>query len=268
VFEQTNNSYYLARTACDVSAYALVKRFGFKTAVIMSEDAAWTKPLDKAYEECLPKAGLKVVGHIRFAPDTTDFTPIYNKIEALHADVIIAGMAHTGLKPTVQWHDQRVPAALAGINLQAGATNFWDKTNGATEGVITWNTGAPGAAVTPRSVPFQKAFSKRFGGTPTLEAYMTYDSMYALKQAIERAHSTKPDALVAALEKTDLVGTMGRMEFYGRKARFTHDVKYGAKLVSGVGFQWQNGKQVAIWPPHAANGTPVLPDFVKAGQHG
>jgi branched-chain amino acid transport system substrate-binding protein len=268
VFEQTPNSYYLARAVCDISRRTLVDHFGFKTAVIMSEDAAWTQPLDRTYETCLPKAGLKVLDHIRFSPDTSDFSPIYNKIEALHADVIIAGMAHTGLKPTVQWHDQRVPAALAGINLQAGATNFWDKTNGATEGVITWNTGAPGAAVTPRSVPFQKAFSKRFGGTPTLEAYMTYDSMYALKQAIERAHSTKPDALVAALEKTDLVGTMGRMEFYGRKARFTHDVKYGAKLVSGVGFQWQNGKQVAIWPPHAANGTPVLPDFVKAGQHG
>ena len=266
VFEQSNNAYYLARTACDISSYALVKRFGFKTAVIMSEDAAWTKPLDKAYEECLPKAGLKIVGHIRYAPDTTDFTPIYNKIEALHADVIMAGMAHTGLKPTVQWHDQHVPALLAGINVQAGASNFWDKTNGAATGVITWNTGAPGAALTPRSVPFQKAFSKRFGGTPTLEAYMTYDSMYALKQAIERAHSTRPDALVAALEKTDIVGTMGRMEFYGRKARFTHDVKYGANLVSGVGIQWQNGKQVAIWPPQAANGTPVLPDFVKSAQ--
>jgi branched-chain amino acid transport system substrate-binding protein len=268
IFEQTINSYYLARVSCDVSHDVLVKRFGFKTAVIMSEDADWTKPLDNEYEKCLPEAGLKVVGHIRFAPNTTDFTPIYNKIEAMHAQVIIAGMAHTGLTPTVQWHDQRVPAMLAGINLQAGATNFWAKTNGATEGVITWNTGAPGAAVTPRTLPFQDAFTKRFGGTPTLEAYMTYDSMYALKQAIERAHSTKPDALVAALEKADFVGTMGRMEFYGRKDRFTHDVKYGAKLVSGVGFQWQNGKQVAVWPSQAADGTPVLPSFVKAGHHG
>ncbi|HVC10816.1 MAG TPA: ABC transporter substrate-binding protein [Burkholderiales bacterium] len=268
VFEQSNNSHYLARTACDISSYALVKRYHFKTAVIMSEDAAWTKSLDKAYEKCLPKAGLKVVGHIRFAPDTTDFSPIFSKIEALHPDVIIAGMAHTGLKPTIQWHDQHVPALLAGINVQAGAGNFWKATNGAAQGVITWNTGAPGAAVTPRSVPFEKAYEKRFGTPPTLEAFMTYDSMYALKQAIERAHSTKPDALVSALEKTDIVGTMGRMEFYGRKDRFTHDVKYGAHLVSGVGFQWQNGKQVAIWPPQAANGKAILPDFVKAAHRG
>lgn len=49
---------------------------------------------------------------------------------------------------------------------------------------------------------------------------------------------------------------------------FSHDVKYSVKLVSGVGFQWQDGKQVAIWPSQAANGTPILPVFVKAGHHG
>ncbi len=264
VFQQTNNSYYLARTACDIANYALVKPYGFKTAVIVSEDAAWTKPLDAEYKECLPKAGLQVLGEIRYAPDTTDFSPVFSKVEALHAQVIIAGMAHTGLKPTVQWHDQRVPAVLAGIDLQAGASDFWAKSNGAAQGVITWNTGAPDAAVTPRSVPFEKAYTKRFGGVPTLESYMTYDSMYALKHAIESAHSTQPDALVAALEKVDFVGTMGRFQFYGPQDRFAHDVKYGADLVSGVGFQWQDGKQVAIWPAHAANGKAVLPDFVAA----
>ncbi|HYW91358.1 MAG TPA: ABC transporter substrate-binding protein [Gammaproteobacteria bacterium] len=267
VFEQTPNSYYLARTVCDMSHDVLVKQLGFKTAAIMSEDAAWTKPLDAEYLKCLPKAGLKVVGHFRFDPSTTDFTPLYNKIEATHADVIIAGMAHTGLRPTVQWHNQQVPALLAGINLQGGATDFWSKTNGGTQGMITWNTGAPGAAVTPRSIPFQKAYHKRFGGTPTLEAYMTYDSIYALKHAIEQAHSTNAEALVKALEKVNFVGAMGRFQFYGRHARFTHDVKYGRHLVSGVGFQWQDGKQVAIWPAQAANGKVILPSFVKAAQH-
>ncbi len=264
IFEQTPNSYYLARAVCDISHYALVKKLGFKTAVVLSEDAAWTKSLDQGYLACLPKAGLKVVDHIRFAPNTKDFTPLFNKVEATHANVIIAGMAHVGLAPTVQWHDQQVPALLAGFNAQAGASNFWKRSNGATEGVITWNAGAPGAAVTPKSIPFTDAYVKMFKTTPTLEAYMTYDSMYALKAAVERARSTNANALVAALEKTDIVGSMGRIKYYGRKARFTHDVQYGEHLVSGVGIQWQNGKQVAIWPAHAANGQPMLPGFVKA----
>ena len=75
----------LAGLTCDAAKDMLVDGLKMKTAVIMSEDAAWTGPLDAGYEACLPKIGLKVLDHIRFSPDTTDFTPIFNKIEASEA---------------------------------------------------------------------------------------------------------------------------------------------------------------------------------------
>ena len=81
----------LAGLVCDAGKDMLVDGLKMKTAVIMSEDAAWTTPLDAGYEECLPKIGLKVLDHIRFSPDTTDFTPIFNKIEGEKPDVIITG---------------------------------------------------------------------------------------------------------------------------------------------------------------------------------
>jgi Periplasmic binding protein len=59
----------LALSVCDAAKDLLVDEKHMKTAVIMSEDAAWTKPLDVGYEECLPKIGLKVLDHIRFSPD-------------------------------------------------------------------------------------------------------------------------------------------------------------------------------------------------------
>ena len=93
----------LALSVCDAAKDLLVDQKHMKTAVIMSEDAAWTKPLDVGYEECLPKIGLKVLDHIRFSPDTTDFTPIFNKVEAAKPDVIITGISHVGVQPTVQW---------------------------------------------------------------------------------------------------------------------------------------------------------------------
>ena len=49
----------LALSVCDAAKELLVDQKHMKTAVIMSEDAAWTRPLDAAYEECLPKSGLK-----------------------------------------------------------------------------------------------------------------------------------------------------------------------------------------------------------------
>src|SRR3954454_11654097 len=54
----------LAQSVCDAAKDLLVDKLKFKTVAIMSEDAAWTKPLDVGYEACLPKAGLKVVEHI------------------------------------------------------------------------------------------------------------------------------------------------------------------------------------------------------------
>src|ERR1700689_2545928 len=49
----------LADQVCDASKDLLVKDLHMKTAVVMSEDAAWTTPLDAEYLNCLPKAGLK-----------------------------------------------------------------------------------------------------------------------------------------------------------------------------------------------------------------
>src|ERR1700712_4320554 len=106
----------LALSVCDAAKDLLVEQKHMKTAVIMSEDAAWTKPLDVGYEECLPKIGLKVLDHIRFSPDTTDFTPIFNKIEGSKPDVIITGISHVGVQPTVQWKNQQVALPMLGIS--------------------------------------------------------------------------------------------------------------------------------------------------------
>ena len=67
VFHDNLNSAFLGDVVCGASHDILVKDFHYKTAVVMSEDAAWTQPLDNEYLKCLPKAGLKVVKHIRFS---------------------------------------------------------------------------------------------------------------------------------------------------------------------------------------------------------
>lgn len=259
-------SAFIAQSICDFEHDMLVGPLHMKSTVVMSEDAAWTKPLDERYLECLPKAGLKVLDHIRFNPDTTDFTPIFNQIEAKHPDVITTGISHVGVQPTVQWHDQQVPIPLAGQSSQATTSSFWKDTNGAAEGVITATAAAPGVALTPKTIPFTEAYTKRFGVTPAYDGYSSYDMVHIIADAIKRAGSTDPDKMVDALEKTDYVGTIGRIQFYGQNDQFTHAIKYGPGFVTGVDIQWQNGKQVAVWPADKANAKIVFPSFVKVPQ--
>ena len=76
---------------------------------------------------------------------------------------------------------------------------------------------------------------------------------------MKRAGSTDADKLVEALEKTDWEGTIGRIQFYGKDDQFTHSIKYGKGLITGLMLQWQDGKQVSVWPKEVAKGTVEVP---------
>ena len=256
-------STFLSDSVCDGLKDTAVGQLHMKTAVVMSEDAAWTIPLDAEYLKCLPKIGIQVLDHIRLSPDTTDFTPIFNKIEGLKPDVIVTGISHVGVQPTVQWHDQQVPIPMMGISSQATTSTFYKDTNGATEGVIYQTVSAPEVAVTPKMIPFTNAFVKKYGVTPAYCGYTSYDEVYLIADAIKRAGSTDADKLVESMEKSSWLGTIGKYEFYGKDSPFTHAMKVSPEYVSGLLVQWQNGKQVTVWPTSIANGKMVFPSFIK-----
>jgi branched-chain amino acid transport system substrate-binding protein len=255
----------LAGLVCDAAKDLLVDGYGMKSAVIMSEDAAWTTPLDAGYKECLPKVGLKVLDHIRMSPDTTDFTPIFNKIEGLKPDVMITGISHVGTQPTVQWKSQQVPIPMFGISSQATNSSFWKDTNGAVEGVFYNAVSGPGVAVTPKTLPFVEAYKKKFGNFPSYAGYTSYDDVYMIVDAIKRAGGTDPDKMVEAMEATDYVGTIGKIAFKPKGDPNPHALKTGKGFITGLMLQWQDGKQVNMWPTEVANGKTKWPSFIKLG---
>ena len=263
VFHGWRAATFLGQSICNSSHDLLAAPLHMQTSVVLSEDAAWTRPLDARLVSCLPQAGLRVLDHIRFNPDTTDFTPIYRRIEAEKPDVIIAGMSHVGVLPTVQWHEQQVPIAMAGENAQATTTGFWADTQAAADGVMTVTAATPDVAITPVTQPFAKAYRAKYGSSPAYAGYSSYDMIHILAEAVARAGSTDPDRLVTALEQTDHVGTIGREQFYGRDDPFTHSLRYGPGFVTGVVFQWQNGKQVTLWPSGVSDGQVKFPAFVR-----
>jgi branched-chain amino acid transport system substrate-binding protein len=204
-----------------------------------------------------------VLDHIRFSPDTTDFTPIFNKIEGEKPDVIITGVSHVGVQPTVQWQSQQVPIPMFGVASQATNSTFWKDTNGAANGIFFQAVSGPGVAVTPKTLPFVDAFQKKFGNFPSYCGYTAYDEVYYIADAILRAGSTDGDKLVAALESTDYVGTIGRVQFLPNGDPHVHGLKTGVGLITGLFLQWQNGQQVNLWPASLAKGKLAFPSFIK-----
>jgi len=255
----------LSQLVCAAAKDMLVDGLKMKTAVVMSEDAAWTTPLNAGYAECLQKIGLQVLEQIRFSPDTTDFTPIFNKIEGEKPDVIITGISHVGVQPTVQWKSQQVPIPMFGIASQATNSTFWKDTNGATDGVLYQGVSGPGVAVTAKTLPFVNAFKTKFGNNPSYAGYTAYDDVYIIAEAIHRAGSTDGDKLVTAMEATDYVGTIGRVQFLPQGDAHVHGLKTGAGFITGLFLQWQHGDQINLWPADLSKGQLTFPPFIKVG---
>jgi branched-chain amino acid transport system substrate-binding protein len=157
--------------------------------------------------------------------------------------IMIALSGTVGITYGKQWEEMKIPAASVGINVMAQADSFITSTGGLGNYEMTLNVYARDVALTAKTATFMDAFIEEMGETPTYNAG-TYDAMYILKEAIERADSVDQDDIVVELEKTDYIGTGGRFVFSSK-----HDVTWGPGYVTGVGVQWQDGQLKGVWPP-------------------
>lgn len=210
---------------------------------IVAEKAAWADPIVSTAEKMLPeKMGMEVVGTWRPSPVAKDCTAELAAIQRAGAQIIFTTFSSSvGLTFAKQWGELKVPAALVGINVESQKSGFWNATGGKGEYGLTVNTLAR-VKITDKTLPFYDKYQQRFKEVPNYTAG-TYDAIYLLKDAVERAGSTDSDKVVAELEKTDTTDTAGHVVFDK-----THDVTWGPKFVTAVGTQWQDGKMVCVWP--------------------
>ena len=175
--------------------------------------------------------------------------------------MIITGISHVGTQPTVQWKSQQVPIPMFGISSQATNSTFWKDTNGATEGVLYQAVSGPGVAVTPKTLPFVEAFKKKFGNMPSYCGYTAYDEVYMIADAVKRAGS-RPTATSWSprWRRPTTSARSAALQFLPKGDPHVHGLKTGEGYITGLMLQWQDGKQVNIWPKDLANGKviPVL----------
>jgi hypothetical protein len=134
-----------------------------------------------------------------------------------------------------------MPQFLAGINVEAQSSTHFDETQGAAYGEIELETLPPDIEKTPKTGPFRAAFKDKYDELPTYTAFASYDAVYVIKDAIERADATDPDSIQAALLTTDYQGA-------------AYNVKFTNETGSQLGVA-PNGSKVPI--PGAPVGIPV-----------
>jgi branched-chain amino acid transport system substrate-binding protein len=210
---------------------------------ILAEKVIWTEAIVKAAQANLPKMKMEVVGLWQPSPVATDVTAELAAIERAGADMVFTALSGpVGIVVGRQMGERKSRAIAFGINVEAQKDGFWEATAGKGNYVATLDTYSE-VEMTPKMVPFVKAFKERFHKSPTYNAG-TYDAIGLLKTAIEQAGTTDADKLVPILEKTQYVGTGAIVEFDK-----SHDPIWGIGKDTGIAVQWQNGKKVPFWPP-------------------
>ena len=249
----------------------LKRQFGFNKVYLMNQDILWARgTADAMKNKFFLKTGWEVLGHDQYPTGSSDFSPALMKAKAKGADVLFAcfDMPESGVL-VKQWKSIKVPALIAGfISPMAGevAWKAFDKKIGGLMNAIFEIGNIPSAKHAPAK-EFYDAYKKKYGkGIQSGHGPApSYESVYILKEAIERAGSLDPDKLVASIEKTDRMGVMGRIKFDQG-----HQVVYGtnpSETAMACFFQWtEEGKRKIVYPQTLAEGEIFLPAWVKKGK--
>ena len=210
---------------------------------ILAEKAVWTEALVAAAQKNLPGLKMEVVGTWQPSATATDVTAELSAIDRTGAHIVFTMLSGpVGISVGRQMGERGMKAVAWGINVEAQKDEFWQASAGKAQFVSTLDTYAE-VEITPKTIPFVRAFRERFKKSPTYNA-ATYDAIMVLKAAIEQAGTTNADQLVPVLEKLEHVGT-GAMASWDKR----HDLVWAIGKTAGIAVQWQDGKKVPFWPP-------------------
>jgi branched-chain amino acid transport system substrate-binding protein len=211
---------------------------------LLAEKAVWTGGLVAAAQKNLPAMKMEVVGLWQPSATATDVTAELSAIERSGAHIVFTMLSGpVGISVARQMGERNMKAVAWGINVEGQKEEFWQAAAGKANFVSTLDTYAE-VEMTPRTIPFVRAFKERYKKMPTYNA-ATYDAIVMLKTVIEKENTLDADKLVAAIEKIEHVGTGSIVTFDKR-----HDLVWAVGKTAGIAVQWQDGKKVPFWPPN------------------
>ncbi|MEW6260664.1 MAG: ABC transporter substrate-binding protein [Thermodesulfobacteriota bacterium] len=246
---------------------SLKEKYDFNNLFIIAQDVSHARGAAEIIKDIAGKNGWNVTGIEVFPTGATDFSMALLKAKETKTEIINIWMDMPESAILLkQWYDMKVPALPFGSTLAAAEQpGFWKATDGKGEYTLcnVVNAGNAPSDATEWTMKFYDAYTKRWNVEPEgLGASSSYMAAYVLKDAIERAGTIDSDAVVAALEKTDLMGVYGRIRFDPKSHQVipANDPKEGAV---GSILQWQAGKRVVVFPKSIAKGEILLPPWMK-----
>jgi branched-chain amino acid transport system substrate-binding protein len=232
-----------------------------RLAFVYSDDP-FSKAVVSAARDQAKEAGFDIVLDESYAPSTTDFGPVVNKIISARADALFGG-GHYPDSATLarQVYDQKANLKWESLLVAPGDAKFASLGKAAL-GVSTGSQWELPVKFTPQFGPTGKEFAEKFEAKYHIAADYHSASGYAgamiLQHAIEQAGSVDPAKVAGALNKTDATIFFGHIKFATDPG--DHGMQVAHQMVVA---QWveENGtlSRQVVWPRDAASAPLLYP---------
>lgn len=227
------------------------------------EDSSFSAAVVAEAKTYAQQVGLNVSFSEAYAPNTTDFSAIIDKLIASKSTVLLGGGHYAdGSTLARQLYGHKVPLKMISL-LVAPDSPQWTELGDAAAGVIVPSQWEPQTAFKaqygPSGPDFIKAYAARYNTAPSYESAGGYACGLILQRAIEQAGGTDTGKVAAALNATDITTFYGRTKFATQANQ--HGLQIGHTMVLA---QWQKDKsgvlvKQVVWPVAGKSANLVYP---------
>jgi branched-chain amino acid transport system substrate-binding protein len=237
-----------------------MKAGGIKTdnVAIVHENTEYGTSVASVITSVFKENGLAIALDIPYAANTTDVQSQVLQLKDKKPDVVIM-VSYTSdailYAKTMQALDYKPPMIIAD-NSGFSDPSFIKTAGKLAQGLFNRSSFAIGAKGTPTFL-INEMYKKKSGGDDLDDtAARQMQGFFVLAEAIDRAGSTEPAKIQAALKATDLKPDQLIMGYKGVK----FDDKGQNVLAAGLVIQLQDGENYTpVWPKQLAKTAPVLP---------
>jgi branched-chain amino acid transport system substrate-binding protein len=189
------------------------KAKGAKTYFLIGSDYAFGRGMLGFAKGYVEKTGGKVLGEEYLPMDGSDWTAIISKLKEAKPDALITSTA--GGAPNVTLTKQLRAAGLKVLYGNLAVDEGTAKTMGA-DGEGIYISGSYFTNIdTPENKRFLEAMRQKFGSelkTPNDLSVPQYEGIYLYKAAVEKAGTTKSDAVLKTLPEVSFDGPRGKIQ--------------------------------------------------------
>jgi branched-chain amino acid transport system substrate-binding protein len=216
-----------------------------QTAAYATQDDPFTQPQIDLAKQLLEQAGIKTVSYTVYPAETTDFTPIAQKLLSAKGDIVVLGTLlqdFTAFATAFKQQHYNPKAIVATAGPDQGDA-FLKAIGGATsaEGIMVPN-GWYAQQTTPGNQEMVQAFLKKYGGDISAissDVPEAYSVGQVVQQAVTKVGSLDQAKLITELHNGTFSSVQGPVKF---------DSTGQNTAIQAFLFQWQGGNLLPIYP--------------------